>query len=159
MLHNEKVQAIQTELETTTRALLKSRGDVRRLNEQVKNVSAQLDFERRDSQQVLSETVEKALRKANIIIAVKERMITSRDAKLERAEQALRAADRSREDAVNAISLQLEEADRTSAERLATIRRICGKLGGRPNLSRTSDDLEELGQSTASKHQTSTRNW
>ena len=54
--------------------------------------------------------------------------------------------------AVEARVVELEEVDTT---RLQTVKRLCGKLGGRPAIARTDDALGEVAQQTASACQRS----
>ena len=82
-------------------------------------------------------------------VAVKERVIANRDEKLrvlkiEAQEQAaLQAAQ------AELHSDALAALETVNAERLMTIKRMAGKLGGRPRAPRTEEELGELPRSTA----------
>ena len=105
-----------------------------------------------------------AKKQFNIAIAAKERMIANRDAKLLLArarEQELLdvesrcAAAEQIAWTVPSLERRVEEAEQVGVERLLTIKRLCGKLGGRPQLSRTDASLESCEANVASHAQRS----
>eukprot|EP00966_Prymnesium_polylepis_P128607 2974697-Prymnesium_polylepis.1 len=49
-------------------------------------------------------------------------------------------------------SQELEELQETASERLATIRRMAGKVGGRPVINRDADALEECCNAQRAQH-------
>ena len=75
-------------------------------------------------------------------VAVKQRMVDARDAKL-------KAAVENSATELEELTTRLEAAEQKSKERLATIRSATGKLGGRPVLNRGADKLEECSDSAA----------
>ena len=74
-----------------------------------------------------------AAKEAAKAMAVKERMIARRDEKL---------ADAA--DAASKLQTLLDAEHEVSADRLITIRKICGKLGGKPRKPRAEIEMEEM---------------
>ena len=91
-LHNEQMQMLVAELSASRIALVKSRGEAKRCQDEASKGSAQLASERMAFEGSLLDAREAAQKELNIAVAAKVRMIASRDAKLVEALR-LRKAD------------------------------------------------------------------
>ena len=91
----------------------------------------------------------------NIAIASKLRMISARDEKLSALQLSLDDSLSKLRDiheaSAHASAERLAAVEQESADRLAKIRSICGRLGGRPTVCRTQDELDSLAPSERSK--------
>ena len=109
--------------------------------------SAQVRYDEANAAAIIK--LSAAERSRDIVIATKERMILHRDAKLEDARiLALEASKASAED-ILILNAKISNLETLNDERLVTIKRLCGRLGGRPNVSRNEEELDECVYSTA----------
>ena len=76
-------------------------------------------------------------------------MIALRELKLEQLQAAVKEAARKLEDSEKAAELEVQRLELLNSQRLGTIKRLCGKLGGRPQVTRTEEELEDCSMSTA----------
>ena len=130
-VHTDTVRKLESQLRSKMEVERMHKHNAKRAAEEVDLLRSQLTAERIAHEGVLHEANRAAKTRFDIAIAAKNRMIASRDAKLTEARN---AADEIQE----ALDAQLL----VSAERLATVRQICGRLGGRPRSGLTDDDLE-----------------
>ena len=131
-VHSEEVRKLQSTVETTDAAATWLRSSAARSASEADKLRAQLAAQLIDAEGKRVEAEAAAQKKLNIAIAAKDRMIATRDTKLAEAQEAL-----------DAIRGELDAAVELSADRLTTIRRICGKLGGQPQITRTEGELAE----------------
>ena len=85
-------------------------------------------------------------------MSVKVLMVQRRDLKMAAIEVARKDEREVQQRAEEASALEVQSLKELSVQRLLTIRRLSGKLGGRPELCRTVDELGELPQSTSAMH-------
>ena len=159
--HGKVVQALTDELRETAVQLSKLQGAEKRYERLVGELEAQheekvrsltAELEQRDVR--LVEAAESAERKLASAVAVKVRMIESRDEKLRELhagakEAALRLDDVRAEFVEERASLQA-----VCDERLSTIRSICGRLGGQPTVNRNDEELESMQGSSCTMSRT-----
>ena len=69
--------------------------------------------------------------------------------KVELLQAAVKKAELGVEDSKREAELNVQRLELLNSERLATIKRLCGKLGGRPQVSRSEEELENCSVSTA----------
>ena len=177
MLWNEKVQKLEREAAALKSESDSLRRDKNRMSATANATDAQLAALRIEhvgaladitsamnaKMQDASARADKVLRCAKIETATKVRMIDSRDAKLsEGGAEIRRLGDalmtmRSRCETAELVSADVpvlekrcSDAETRYAERGLVIKRLCGKLGGRPGMTRTDDELGDCPQSTAS---------
>ena len=149
MLFNEKVRVLEIELEENNLALAKCRGAVRRHREASDAASAALVKQRLDFEGELRDAANAAKKETNMVVAAKMRMIAHRDLKLEQAKEALEAEKRTHEQAMEESALEKQSLEELCTERLSTIKRLSGKLGGRPQVRRAEEELAQCDTSTA----------
>jgi hypothetical protein len=137
------IDKLKTELGDVQRAAEKLRGVEKRCGAELAVRVAQLTSEREVSEIALTKQM-------NIALGAKSRMIAARDQKLELAQRTLDDAAREAGRELQESAEKVTALELVAAKRLASIRSICGRLGGRPELSRTVAELEELAQSTSS---------
>ena len=101
-----------------------------------------LQTKARDQMQRIDELV-KEQGSLRLRLAVKQRMVDARDAKLD-------AATKHSATQVEDFATKLEAAEEVSKARLTTIRSVAGRLGGRPVVNRGAEELEECSDSAAS---------
>jgi small-conductance mechanosensitive channel len=137
-LHSAKVQTLTSKLETdgdlarrAREAAVRSAAESAKRADEVDQLTAQLARERIRFEAELHDADVAAKNRLSVAVATKVRMIASRDAKLADAKE---AADE--------IQRELDAQVELHTERLATIRRLCGKVGGRPRVPRTEEELE-----------------
>ena len=159
--HGKVVQALTDELRETAVQLSKLQGAEKRYERLVGELEAQheekvrsltAELEQRDVR--LVEAAESAERKLASAVAVKVRMVESRDEKLRELhagakEAALRLDDVRAEFVEERASLQA-----VCDERLSTIRSICGRLGGQPTVNRNDKELESMQGSSCTMSRT-----
>ena len=159
--HGKVVQALTDELRETAVQLSKLQGAEKRYERLVGELEAQheekvrsltAELEQRDVR--LVEAAESAERKLASAVAVKVRMVESRDEKLRELhagakEAALRLDDVRAEFVEERASLQA-----VCDERLSTIRSICGRLGGQPTVNRNDEELESMQGSSCTMSRT-----
>ena len=136
--HDEQVRILESKLSAVTDTEKVSKSKAKAAGSEADLVRNELAAERIAHEGALLDATTKlrdaeaaSTKKLNITTAIKDRMIATRDAKLVAAQ---RAADEIQE----ALDSQLE----VSSDRLSTVRKICGKLGGRGCLDRTDEDIE-----------------
>jgi hypothetical protein len=158
-------------LETRVRDLEGAAGKRATVQRALDACEAQIAGERIAHEGALLEAARAAEKKLAVALAGKDRAIAHRDAKLAglpamqaalcAGEAALRqmrmrcsAAEREaaeRETAERALQLEVESLTAINDERLARIRSLSGRLGGRPQESRSTQELTECLASTAYK--------
>ena len=130
--HSATVVKMESELETKSDAARKSKEAASRSASEADGLRAQLAAERIKAEGVRVEYELAAEKKFNIAMGIKQRMIEARDTKLREASET-----------ANEIQGALDAADEVNTQRLATIRSICGRMGGPPRKPRTEEELEE----------------
>ena len=130
--HSATVVKMESELETKSDAARKSKEAASRSALEADGLRAQLAAERIKAEGVRVEYELAAEKKFNIAMGIKQRMIEARDTKLREASET-----------ANEIQGALDAADEVNTQRLATIRSICGRMGGPPRKPRTEEELEE----------------
>jgi hypothetical protein len=135
--HTEEIIMLTNSLEEANEAARKARESTSRNHAsstaRVDELLNKIASEGIAAEGALLEAKNTAKKEFNYAIAAKERMIASRDEKLAQA-----LCD------VTKLEEMLETQVEVSTERLATIRSICGRLGGAPNQQRTESELEEF---------------
>ena len=147
-VHSAEVMALISTVETNSVAARKSREAAKLSATEADELRAQLAGERIQAEGVRVADELAAQKKFNIAMSIKERMIATRDMKLAEAHEA--AAE---------IQRELDVSNEVSAQRLLSIRSICGKLGGQPRKARTEDELEADLADRRSRKKAQNRTW
>ena len=148
--HDEEIRKLKSALETAADSAQTARAKASALEIAADKALATLTAERIANEGARLEAERIAQKHFNTAIALKERMITTRDGKLDLLKEEILALSKQKVEAERVSDERIEALDAVCAERLVTIRKISGKLGGRPCNSRTEDELDELQCATAS---------
>jgi hypothetical protein len=124
---------LKSELEVTKKSATEARKSRNHAVASLDALANKLTSERIVYEGSILEAKRAASKELNIAIAIKEHIIVNRDAKLVQAQ-----------DEIMKLTAELEDRNELGAERLATIRSICGRLGGTPRAHRTDRELEEM---------------
>ena len=99
---------------------------------------------RANSAESIATTMDVNIRELKAKLGRTVKMVDYRDGKIEDFKTAAVKASQEADTAVQKADAMALEASKLSDERLATIRRLAGRVGGRPVINRTNDEIAEL---------------
>ena len=138
--HCDEVRKLTSTIETEINSRKSWRKKAAKFEQEADEARASLTAERIATEGQRLETERAANKRFNFAIAVKDRMIAARDDKLEQLKAEIKTLNE--KEKVNIEKMHAVEA--LCADRLTTIRKVSGKLGGRPEVLRNQEELEEL---------------
>ena len=150
--HTEEVRKLKSTIETEIISRKSFGKKAARFEQEADIARAALTAERIATEGMRLETKRAAEKQFNTAMAVKQRMISARDMKIELLQGAV---DTCKDEA---LAVQTAHADAiakiegVTVQRLSTIRRLSGKEGGAQGLSRTDAELAELPQARGASH-------
>ena len=155
MEHNEKHLKLEIELQDLRTAHGQVQRKARQLGNDVAERDALLDSLRESHAEAMERAAHECAREHEKELNSKLRMIAHRDEKLVQARvretefaalQRRCAAAEAAEESHENLEGDVEQLTTLCADRLLTIKRLCGKLGGRPQVSRSEAELEQCTQ-------------